>query len=91
MERYAKEWGYYIFVVFPMKVTSLEFDFTDFAFVTLLQCTAKMFLCYLISRKQLVREINPTQNLRLLRDYLCSSKLKTLNANFMLGYHANLN
>ena len=51
-----------------MNVISLEFDFTDFAFVTLLQCTAKMFTWYLISRKQFIREIreiNPTENLRL--------------------------
>ena len=56
------------FAVFPMNMISLEFNFEDFAFVTLLKCTAKMFVCYLISRKQVMREIceiNPTQNLRL--------------------------
>ena len=50
-----------------MKAISLEFNFVDFAFVTLLQCTAKMFTWYLISRKQFkreIREINPTQTLR---------------------------
>ena len=31
------------FVVFPMNIISLEFYFADFALVTLLQCTAKMF------------------------------------------------
>ena len=62
--------GYIYFAVFPMNVIFLEFNFTDFAFVTLLQCTAKMFVWYLTSRKQFIceiREINPTQNLRLLQ------------------------
>ena len=53
-----------------MNVILLEFNFTDFAFVTWIQCTAKMFAWYLISRKQFIREtreINPKQNLRLLQ------------------------
>ena len=50
-----------------MNIISLEFNFADFAFVTLLKCIAKMFAWYLISRKQFIREINPTQNLRLLQ------------------------
>ena len=53
-----------------MNVISLEFNSTDFAFVTLLQCTAKMFAWYLISPKQFIREIckiNPKQNVRLLQ------------------------
>ena len=46
------------FTVFPMNIISLEFNFTDFfPFVTLLQCTAKMFGWYLISLKQFTREI----------------------------------
>ena len=32
----------------------LEFNFVDFAFVTFLQCTAKMFVWYLISQKQFI-------------------------------------
>ena len=53
-----------------MNVSLLEYNFVDFAFVTLLQCTAKMFAWYLILRKQFIHEIheiNPTQNLRLLQ------------------------
>ena len=53
-----------------MNVISLEFNFVDFVFVILLQCAAKMFPWYLISRKQFMRkicEINLTQNLRLLQ------------------------
>ena len=53
-----------IFMVFPMNIISLEFNFTDFASVALLQCTANMFACYLILRKQFIREIheiNPMQ------------------------------
>ena len=56
-----------------MNVISLEFNFGDFSFVTLLQYTIKMFAWYLISWKQFILEIhkiNPTQNLRLLR-YIC--------------------
>ena len=44
----------------------------------LLQCTIKMFAWYLISRKQIIheiREINPTQNLRLLQQALLNLKL----------------
>ena len=55
---------------FPHECISLEFNFTDFAFVTLFQYTAKMFVWYLISRKRFIceiREINPKQNLRLLQ------------------------
>ena len=51
-----------------MNVSSLEFNFADF--VTLLQCTAKMFAWCSISQKQFIRdlrEINPMQNLRLLQ------------------------
>ena len=57
--------GYYIF---PMNFISLEFNFADFAFGTLLQCTAKIFVWYSISQKQFIHKIckiNPTQNLRL--------------------------
>ena len=53
-----------------MNVMLLEFNFADFAFVTLLQSSAKMFVWYLILRKQFIRKIrkiNPTQNLRLLK------------------------
>ena len=53
-----------------MNIISLEFNFADLAFVTLLQCTGKMFAWYLISRKQSrheIGEINPTQNLKLLQ------------------------
>ena len=49
-----------------MNISSLEFNFADFE---LLQCTAKMFVWFLILRKQFIREIheiNPTRNLRLL-------------------------
>ena len=63
------------FAFFPMNVTSLEFYFVDFEFVTLLdfefvtllQCRAQAFAWYLILRKQLIRKINPTRNLRLLQ------------------------
>ena len=58
------------FAVFPMTVSSLEFNFADFEFVTLLQYTAKMLTWYLILWKQFAREIrkiNPTWNLRLLQ------------------------
>ena len=37
-----------------MNVISLEFNFADYAFVTLLQCTAKMFSRYLILQKQFI-------------------------------------
>ena len=50
-----------------MNDISLEFNFADFVFVTLLQCTAKMFAWYFISQKQFIREIckiNPTQNFK---------------------------
>ena len=54
-----------------MNVISLEINFSEFVFVTLLQCTAKlMFVWYIISRQQFLREIHevtPTQNLRLLQ------------------------
>ena len=63
------------FVVFSMNVTSWEFNFADFVFIILLQCTAKMFVWYLISRKQFIqeiREINPMKNLRLLQYYLAT-------------------
>ena len=53
-----------------MNVSSLVFNFVDFVFVTLLQCTAKMFVLYLISQKRFIREINPTQNLRLLQYFV---------------------
>ena len=59
-----------IFCVFLHECISLEFNFVDFAFVTLLQYTAKMFLWYLISRKPFIgniHETNPMQNLRLLQ------------------------
>ena len=58
------------FAVFPMNVISLGFNFVDFAFATVIQCTAKMFTWCLILRKQFIREIrkiNPLQNLRLLQ------------------------
>ena len=55
------------FAVFPMNVILLAFNFADFAFITLLQGTAKMLPWHLISRKQFIRKINPTQNLRLLQ------------------------
>ena len=53
-----------------MNVSSLEFNFVDFEFVTLLQYMAKTLAWYLIFQKQLVREIrkiNTTQNLRVLQ------------------------
>ena len=56
-----------------MNVDLLEFSFTDFEFVTLLQYMAKTFAWYLSSWKQFVREIrkiNPTLNLRLLQYFL---------------------
>ena len=59
------------FAVFPMNVILLEFNFAD---SELLQCSAKTFACYLISRKQFIHEIceiNPMRNLRLLQ-YLFS-------------------
>ena len=62
-------------VVFPMNVTSWEFNFADFVFIILLQCTAKVFVWYLISLKQFIqeiREINPMKNLRLLQYYLAT-------------------
>ena len=40
-----------------MNVITMEFNFIDFAFVTLLQCIAKMFMWYLILQKKFVREI----------------------------------
>ena len=55
------------FAFFPMNVTSLEFNFVDFEFVTLLQCRAQAFTWYLILWKQFIRKINPTRNLRLLQ------------------------
>ena len=65
------------FAVFPMNVSSLEFNFADFE---LLYCynpyTAKTFMGYLISRKQFIHKINPTQNLRLLQHkciYACGA------------------
>ena len=51
-------------------VKALYFVGSDFAFVTLLQCAAKMFAWYLILRKHFIHEIceiNPTRNLRLLQ------------------------
>ena len=53
------------FAVFPMNVISLKFNFVDFVFLILLQCTAKMLAENLISRKQFIREIReiyPRQN-----------------------------
>ena len=67
-----------------MNVISLEFNFADFVFVTLLQYTAKMFTWYLISQKQFIREIrklNPTQNLRL---------LQLINLYALYAYHWSL-
>ena len=59
-----------IFCGFPHERYFVGFNFMDFAFVPLLQCTAKMFAWYIISGKEFIREIreiNPTQNLRLLQ------------------------
>ena len=53
-----------------MNVSSLEFNFVNFEFVTLLQCMTKMCEWYSISRKQFIHEIhktNPMRNLRLLQ------------------------
>ena len=57
------------FLVLYLRIFPLEFNFTDFEFVTLLEYKAKMFTWYLISRKQFVRKIrkvSPTRNLRFL-------------------------
>ena len=53
-----------------MNVSSLEFNFSDFESVTLLQYNGQNVHVVFDSRKQFVREIrkiNPTQNLRLLQ------------------------
>ena len=81
--------GYYILRFSPMNVIPLELIFGDFAFVTLLQCTAKMFAWYLISWKQFIRAINPTQNLRLLQYFshaLIASNLWNY-CQYLLAYH----
>ena len=58
---------------FPMNVSSLEFNFADFELLHFLQCTAKMFAWYLISQKQLIREINPHTNFKAFTVKNCTS------------------
>ena len=67
-----------------MNISFLEFNFVDFEFVTLLQCTTKTFAWYLISQKQFICEIhkiNPTQNLRLLQYFF-------INPYFCYKFHS---
>ena len=50
-----------------MNISLLEFNFADFELLKLLQCNAKMFTWYSISRKQSIRKITPMRNFRLLQ------------------------
>ena len=63
----------------------MEFNFDGFAFVALLQCTAKMFAWYLVLQRQFIckiREIDPTQNLMLLQYMVGTNDKKIYNTKF---------
>ena len=62
--------------VFRVNLSSLEFNFADFELLHCYNALPKLFTWYLISRKQFIRKINPTRNLRLLQyTAIASSRL----------------
>ena len=78
--------GYYILWFFSWTLVHW-FLFCRFWVATLLQCTAKTFAWYLISQKQFIHKINPTQNLRLLHyEYTSRALLRqTLTLSWLYG------